>query len=59
MGSIVSFVQKKAGASRPGQAAGAPATVIIFPGVRYERREAQSAVSRPGLSLPKQTKPQH
>lgn len=59
MGSIVSFVQKKAGASRPGPAAGAPATVIIFPGVRYERREAQGTVPRPGLSLPQRTKPQH
>ncbi|WP_353642154.1 hypothetical protein [Mesorhizobium sp. WSM2239] len=59
MGSIVSFVQKRAGASRPGLAAGTPATVIIFPGVRYERPGGQNAVSRPGLGLPKQIKPQH
>ena len=59
MGSIVSFVQKNAGASRPTSTAAAPATIIIFPGVRYERREAQNAVSRPGLSRPQRTKPQH
>jgi hypothetical protein len=59
MGSIVSFVQKKAGASRPGRVAGAPATVIIFPGVRYERQGAPSAVPRPGLGLPRRTKPQY
>jgi hypothetical protein len=59
MGSIVSFVQKRAGASRPALAVGAPATVIIFPGVRYERPEAQSAKSRPVLGLPLRTKPQH
>lgn len=59
MGSIVAFVQKRAGASRPSLAAGAPATVIIFPGVRYERQGAQIAVSRPNLGLPKRTKPQY
>jgi len=44
MGSILSFVPRKA-ASRPaGQPAQVPASIIIFPGVRYERCAVAGAV---------------
>lgn len=38
MGSILSFVPRKAATGQSRQPAGSAASVIIFPGVRYERR---------------------
>lgn len=60
MGSIVSFVPRKA-ASRPAeQQATAPAAVIIFPGVRYERRamiEAAGVNTTLGRAAPEPKSP--
>jgi len=60
MGSILSFVPRKA-ASRPaGQPAQMPASIIIFPGVRYERRvaaEATEVVKAIGSGGPDPQKP--
>lgn len=38
MGSILSFVPRKAATGQTRPPAGSAASVIIFPGVRYERR---------------------
>jgi hypothetical protein len=37
MGTILSFVPRKAAKARPEASYGATASIIIFPGVRYER----------------------
>ncbi|MDH6230077.1 hypothetical protein M2281_000649 [Mesorhizobium soli] len=64
MGSILSFVPRKA-ASRPIEPpAQALASIIIFPGVRYERRAMIEAtgvstiIGRPGAG-PKKPTPRH
>ena len=40
MGSLLSFAPRRAASSRRPVMAGATASVIIFPGVRYERPDA-------------------
>lgn len=40
MGSVVSFAPRDAATDRKPRAGGVTASVIIFPGVRYERQQA-------------------
>jgi hypothetical protein len=48
VGDIVNFEPKRSGKDLPKRAASANATVIIFPGVRYERLAGASAKMRAG-----------
>jgi hypothetical protein len=43
MGSILSFVPRKAATNHHKHPRGTPASIIIFPGVRYERRALMEA----------------
>ncbi len=49
MGSVLSFAPRDAATTRKPPVAGATAAIVIFPGIRYERRPdaqpAQMAVS--------------
>jgi hypothetical protein len=47
MGMILSFVPRTAATNRAERDTGAPAAVIIFPGVRYEQRPL-TGEARPG-----------
>jgi hypothetical protein len=47
MGMVLSFVPRTAPTNRAEQNTGAPAAVIIFPGVRYEQRQL-TGETRPG-----------
>ncbi|PWJ85338.1 hypothetical protein C7441_103194 [Pseudaminobacter salicylatoxidans] len=64
MGSILSFVPRKA-ANRPAGPPAEMASVIIFPGVRYERRAAVetaatgTAMDAQGGSDPAKPSPRH
>lgn len=39
MGSVLSFAPREAATVRKPPAAGATASIVIFPGIRYERHE--------------------
>lgn len=51
MGSVVSFEPHRAGVRRSPQTADGSASIIIFPGVRYERTTACPAVAGDGVEL--------
>lgn len=60
MGSILSFVPRKAATGQSRPPAGLVASVIIFPGVRYERRamiEATGTTTITGYSGHRQKEP--
>ena len=44
MGSVLSFAPRNAAASRKQTAAGTTASVVIFPGIRYERPKPSGPV---------------
>ncbi|MET3582147.1 hypothetical protein ABID19_005205 [Mesorhizobium robiniae] len=52
MGMVLSFVPRTAATNRAEQNTGAPAAVIIFPGVRYEQRPL-TGETRTGVGLDK------
>jgi hypothetical protein len=52
MGMVLSFVPRTAAINRAEQNTGAPAAVIIFPGVRYEQRPL-TGETRTGVGLDK------
>jgi len=56
MGRILSFTPRNAAINRPPPILAAPAAVIIFPGVRYEKPsgDGPSDPARPPLSKPDQ-----
>lgn len=56
MGSIVSFMPRRASARRSPRATDAPASIIIFPGVRYERTAAQPG-NRERVDAPRRNEP--
>lgn len=41
MGSVVAFQPREAAGIRKPPSAGATASIVIFPGIRYERREPE------------------
>lgn len=45
MGSIVTFVPRNAGVPQAPRTVGSSASIVIFPGVRYERTPPTTAVS--------------
>ncbi|WP_378943702.1 hypothetical protein [Mesorhizobium sp. ANAO-SY3R2] len=45
MGSIVPFVPRSAGARQAPRTADSSASIVIFPGVRYERTTASTAAA--------------
>jgi hypothetical protein len=45
MGTILSFEPRKPGVPRPPEALSSPPSVVIFPGVRYERYVAPESKS--------------
>jgi hypothetical protein len=51
MGMVLSFVPRTAATNRADRNTGAPAAVIIFPGVRYEQRPL-TGETRPGPEKP-------
>lgn len=60
MGRILSFTPRSAASNQTTQSLGAAAAIIIFPGVRYEKRldderDGGSVESRPGQSKPAPT----
>jgi hypothetical protein len=54
MGNILAFQPKRAGGTRRPQGKSPPATIIIFPGVRYERRpDVARNVTPPNMWWPR------
>lgn len=59
MGSVLSFAPRDVAIVRkPPMAAGATASIVIFPGVRYERREPRADASKT-KGAEKSDKPRH
>lgn len=56
MGLLLNFTPQKAAKQRPKPSAGATASIIIFPGIRYERPTALDRIGpilvKPGLPKP-------
>jgi hypothetical protein len=57
MGMVLSFVPRTAATNRANQNTGAPAAVIIFPGVRYEQRPLIGEARPTGPDKPGSTRP--
>jgi len=60
MATILSFTPKSAGVGRPPLAVGTESSVIIFPGVRYERPgDADARRQATAAGTPQPTTPKH
>lgn len=58
MGSVVAFQPRSAATVRKQPAAGLSASIVIFPGVRYERHETRSQPSLTPRGEARREKPQ-
>jgi hypothetical protein len=57
MGQVLSFTPRRAAVKQPPLSTQAAASIIIFPGVRYERQHAAVSAPAAGQPLPPLGKP--
>ena len=59
MGSVLAFAPRDAATIRKPPAAGDTASIVIFPGIRYERHEPESRDTAVDRAEPRRDKPRH
>ena len=57
MGSVLAFAPRDAATIRKPLVEGGTASIVIFPGIRYERHQPEARQAATGLAETKQDKP--